>query len=76
MTTCRKKPLRTSGPIRKYPLAGGAEAPNGTPDGAAETETDGRRRGGKIETVEAGRAVQVRAHLGLYCLWLFDIAGI
>ena len=33
----RKNPLRTPAAIRKYPLTGGAEAHNGTPDGHDDT---------------------------------------
>ncbi|WP_425040623.1 hypothetical protein [Primorskyibacter sp. S187A] len=38
-----KKGLRVTGLIRKYPLTGGAEAHNGTPDGTTERRSRGKR---------------------------------
>ena len=36
MLLLQKKGLRVGGLIRKYPLTGGAEAHNGTPDGTKQ----------------------------------------
>ena len=41
MTVWQKKGLRAPGLRRKYPLTGGAEAHNGTPDGTTEQDFEG-----------------------------------
>ena len=51
----RKKGLRGAAAIRKYPLTGGAEAHNGTPDGTTERRSEGKR-GKKLEVTDAGCA--------------------
>jgi len=69
-----KKHLRPPAPNRKYPLTGGAEAHNGTPDGRRSDAPEAARR--KILEMRIGRRCQVRMALRLvFCLALFEIAG-
>ena len=74
MRFSRKKLLRHPAPNRKYPLTGGAEAHNGTPDGR---DGNGPKRGGtrKSEVLQAGRAKEVRAHPVGFVSTLFEIAS-
>ena len=68
----RKKLLRVPVPNRKYPLTGGAEAHNGTPDGPA-APSQGNEAERKPEVIEAGRAERLGRTLSLLLSTLFDI---
>ena len=64
MRFSRKKPLRTPGAIRKYPLTGGAEAHNGAPDGPHGNETQKNIRGNR-----GGARRKTRAHTVTFVLY-------
>jgi hypothetical protein len=66
-----KNHLRPPAPNRKYPLT---EAADTLQRGAGRAKRNGRRK--KTEVRQAGRAKKFRAHLSLFCLTLFEIAGI
>ena len=71
--------MRTPRPSRKYPLTGGAEAHNGTPDGTTErSESDEleRRTATNIEINDAGCAKKKTALPVDFVSTLFEIDGI
>ena len=75
MTLLQKKGLRVRGLNRKYPLTGGAEAHNGTPDGTTERRSEGKR-GKKLEVTDAGCAKKIMALRVDFVSTLFEIDSI
>ncbi|MEO3414297.1 hypothetical protein AAFO92_06565 [Roseovarius sp. CAU 1744] len=71
----RKKGLRGAAAIRKYPLTGGAEAHNGTPDGMSGTHSQGSP-GKNTEVTDAGCAKKNGALRVDFVSTLFEIASI
>ena len=79
MTVPRKNLLRTHGPNRKYPLTGGAEAHNGTPDGTTERSESNelkRSEARKSEVTDAGCATKKTALPVDFVSTLFEIDSI